>query len=88
VPSPGPRGRRVGGPARRLVESPEVHDLGQLEAARSYLERALAVRKKVPGPDHPDTAASLTSASGVSSGPSGATRDAVRDDRVVDLLRP
>jgi hypothetical protein len=34
-----------------------LRDLGQLEAARPYLERALAIREKVLGPDHPNTAA-------------------------------
>jgi Tetratricopeptide repeat len=33
-----------------------LRDLGQLEAARPYLERALAICEKVLGPDHPDTA--------------------------------
>lgn len=32
---------------------------GDLAAARPYYERALAVRERVLGPDHPDTATSL-----------------------------
>jgi tetratricopeptide (TPR) repeat protein/transcriptional regulator with XRE-family HTH domain len=34
---------------------------GDLRAARPWFERALAIRERVPGPDHPDTAASLNS---------------------------
>jgi Tfp pilus assembly protein PilF len=34
-----------------------LQGLGQREAARPYLERALAIWEKVLGPDHPTTAA-------------------------------
>ena len=33
--------------------------LGDLASAQPYLERALAIRETVPGPQHPDTARSL-----------------------------
>jgi len=36
-----------------------LRDMGDLAAARPYLERALAIREKALGPDHPDTAQSL-----------------------------
>jgi hypothetical protein len=32
------------------------HPNGDLAGARPLLERALAIREKAPGPDHPDTA--------------------------------
>jgi hypothetical protein len=34
--------------------------VGELEAARLYLERALAICEKVLGPDHPNTAQCLS----------------------------
>jgi hypothetical protein len=33
--------------------------MGDLPAARPYLERGLDIRERVLGPDHPDTAGSL-----------------------------
>ncbi|MEZ4642022.1 MAG: tetratricopeptide repeat protein [Chloroflexota bacterium] len=33
--------------------------MGDLAAARPFCERALAIREKALGPDHPDTATSL-----------------------------
>jgi hypothetical protein len=33
--------------------------MGDLAGARPYYERALAIREKALGPDHPDTAQSL-----------------------------
>jgi tetratricopeptide (TPR) repeat protein len=36
-----------------------LHDLGELAEARLLFERALAIREKGVGPDHPDTAMSL-----------------------------
>ncbi len=38
-----------------------VEELGEPKAARSYYERALAIRESVLGPEHPDTARSLSS---------------------------
>ena len=35
--------------------------MGELSAARPYLERALAIREQVLSPIHPDTATSLNS---------------------------
>jgi tetratricopeptide (TPR) repeat protein len=36
-----------------------LQDQGQLEAARPYLERSLAIWEKARGPDQPDTATNL-----------------------------
>jgi tetratricopeptide (TPR) repeat protein len=36
-----------------------LQDTGEYDAARPYLERALAIREKVMGADHPNTAQSL-----------------------------
>ena len=33
-----------------------LQDLGDLPAARAYLERALAIDERVYGPDHPEVA--------------------------------
>ncbi len=39
--------------------------MGDLAAARPYLERALAIYEKALGPDHPDTATSLNNLGGL-----------------------
>jgi Tfp pilus assembly protein PilF len=36
-----------------------LHTVGQYVGARPYYERALAIRERVLGPEHPDTATSL-----------------------------
>jgi tetratricopeptide (TPR) repeat protein len=38
---------------------------GELAAARPLYERALAIRERVLGPDHPDTASSLNNLAGL-----------------------
>lgn len=44
-----------------------LRDQGDLVAARPHLERALAIREKVLGPGHPDTAASRRALESLSS---------------------
>ncbi|MCB8934798.1 MAG: tetratricopeptide repeat protein [Candidatus Promineofilum sp.] len=64
-----PRARPRPG-ASRYGDQPQqpghaVQAMGDLPAARPYLERALAVRERVLGPEHPDTAAGLNNLGGL-----------------------
>ena len=49
--------RAVPGRAVRLLDSAgsNLRDLGQLDTARSVLDRALAIAQDQLGPDHPET---------------------------------
>ncbi|MBK8431210.1 MAG: tetratricopeptide repeat protein [Chloroflexi bacterium] len=62
TPAPSPSAKGTGAPRHgHQPEQPRPSPAsdGELTAARPYYERALAIRERALGPDHPDTANSL-----------------------------